>query len=107
MTLSLAQRYAVARQVPWVRHHDMPAPCSAITSRTPLKALWSMHGSPPVGLDKYRCKNPAHWRFRALKRSFARDGDYCWMHLLLKGFFMDPTEADRFDRWYKRNYPEV
>ncbi len=105
MTLSLARRKEIICQVPWITYHDLPTTCTAITSRTPLKAIYSMHGKPPIGLDNYRCKKPAHWRFRALKRSFTRDGDLCWTHLM-QSVFGDMAEDERFSRWFHRNYPE-
>ncbi len=108
--LPLDVRRAVIRRVPWIRFHAEPDTCTAFLSRTPLKAIFSMYGRPPVGLANYRCKMPAHWAFRALKRKPFRsgvNGDYCWFHLHHSGLFGDEYETDRFRRWRQRHYPEL
>jgi len=97
------ERKAIAKQVPWVRYLRRPVACTGFMARTPLKAVYSMGGKPPVGLDGYRCTKPARWKFTALKRSHATDGIYCWSHLLSRGFYGDMAECDRLNRWLERH----
>jgi len=70
----------------------------------PLKAIYN-HGPgrilPPTGTDPYKCKNPAYWKFKALKKSDARDGIYCMSHLYSQ---FDMDEHDRIERWIIRRY---
>jgi hypothetical protein len=63
----------------------------------PLKALYGRGNKPPVpGLkDKYKCKNRARWKFRALKNSNAKSGVYCWSHLFSCGLYGDMAEYER------------
>jgi hypothetical protein len=77
-------------------------------AHTPLKAIYRMGNKPPVGIDKYRCKNRAHWKFRALKKSQARDGVYCWAHLLSRGIYGDDVEYQRLKTWIaKHQEPQI
>jgi hypothetical protein len=67
----------------------------------PLKAI----GNPEL-MEKYRCKVPAYWTFRATKRVSdypqAKSGHYCMHHLHSLGIFYSPPEQDRFEKWYKK-----
>lgn len=101
--LNAQERKAIARKVPWVRYLRKTVPCTGFMARTPLKAVYAMGGKPPVGLDNYRCKQPARWKFTALQRSYASDGTYCWSHLLSRGFYGDMAECDRLNRWLERH----
>lgn len=95
----------VAR-LPWVTHLSKSQPCDGLRyNAMPGKATrrWGPGGiNPPTGVDKYRCKNPAHWRFRALKTSMATSGVYCWSHLWSCGL-MEMAENDRMMRWLERH----
>lgn len=97
---TLRERQDMAARLPWVtRLKVSPGRCEALKyGHMPLKALFTMGGRPPEGTEKYRCKNAAWWRFRALKRSRARDGDYCWSHLFAHGLQHDEVEYDRANR---------
>lgn len=90
----------VAR-LPWVTRMTEPVPCEGFMSHTPLKALYQMGGKPPVGLDRYRCRNVARWHFRALPDSGARDGDYCWPHLINRCLYGNEMEEARTSRALK------
>jgi hypothetical protein len=94
----MSERTELVARLPWVTRLARPAQCTAIKAHTPLKALYRMGGKPPVGLDRYRCKQPAYWRFRSLKKSMARDGDYCWSHLRHHGLYGDMDERERTNR---------
>lgn len=76
-------------------------------SKTPLKAIFRMGNKPPVGLDNYKCKKIAHWKFRALKRSQGRDGIYCWPHLLSRGIYADDLERERLRKWLDKQETTV
>jgi hypothetical protein len=94
----LGERQQLAAQLRWVTRLDQAQQCEGFLARTPLKALYAMGGKPPVGLDNYRCKLPAYWRFTALKKSHARDGVYCWLHLVYRGLYGDTLEEARTHR---------
>jgi len=69
----------------------------------PLKALYKMsskHVFDPTLKDKYACKNPARWVFKALKNSDAKSGTYCMSHLLSQ--FQTNVEHPRITRYWKR-----
>lgn len=50
-----------------------------------------------------KCKLPAYWKFRALKRSWAASGTYCRIHLIHNGLYGDMWEDQRIQRWWERN----
>jgi hypothetical protein len=87
----------VAR-LPWVTRLEKTQSCDGYRwSHMPLKALYKMGDKPPVpGLkEKYRCKNRARWKFRALRNSSAKSGVYCWSHLISCGLRGDMAEDAR------------
>ena len=95
----------ILKQIPWVKHLKTPQPCDGIKWRiVPLKAIYN-HGPgkslPPIGLDNYRCKNPAKWKFKSLPKSNGKDGTYCYIHLY-RELHDDTTEYNRLVRWYNR-----
>jgi hypothetical protein len=90
----------IAERFPWITKLNKSRACEGFMSNTHLKAVYEMHGKPPVGLDNYCCKNPARWKFKALKRSMSRDGVFCYSHLLSN---MDMTEHERAQKWLERN----
>lgn len=100
-----AERRALAKKIPWVtflgsRGKDR---CTAIRSGAPLKAY---HGTPAQIAEaavKYRCKNRGIWRFKALKRSYAGDGTYCWSHLVYRGLHGGMEEDARLERWMRKH----
>lgn len=70
----------------------------------PLKAIYE-HGPrdarrPPTGVEPYRCRNVAHWRFVALRgRDAGTTGNYCMTHLYSQ--LHDTTREDRrYREWY-------
>jgi hypothetical protein len=88
----------LAARLPWVTRLSESAPCGGLLSHTPLKAVYRMGGRPPAGLDAYRCKNPARWQFQALPSSAARDGIYCWPHLISRCLYGDVAEQARAEQ---------
>lgn len=102
MRLSLNARKKLAEEIPWVTRLVKERPCDAVRwGEVPLKAIWVMHGKPPTGTEKYRCKKKGVWKFKALKRSHAKDGVYCWIHLL-QHLYYDMLEEARLERWDAR-----
>jgi hypothetical protein len=85
-------------RLPWVTRLDETDVCDGFMSHTPLKAVFPMGNRLPAGLDGYRCKKTARWQFTALPDSGARDGTYCWPHLLSRGLHADLTETWRTQR---------
>lgn len=77
----------VVDHLPWVHRYQKPRPCTAVRYG---------HGRRP-------CKNRAYWKFTALKRSWVRDGVYCWSHLISHGIYGDMVEDARtVSRLYAR-----
>jgi hypothetical protein len=101
MPIPLAQRQALASRLPWVtRLKKSPGRCEGYRySRMPLKAVFpDMKSYDPALAEKYRCKKNAWWQFRSPKRSYARDGDYCWDHLFSCGLLTE-GERERMEKW--------
>jgi hypothetical protein len=107
---TLAQRKALVASIPWVTMLKTKRPCDGVRwSHVPMKAIswWGpKRCNPPIGLDSYRCKKQGYLKFRALKNSYAKDGVYCWDHLLSSGLYHGMDEESRFKRWYTKNHPE-
>ena len=101
-------RQANAARMPWVAILQRPRACDGIKwSTVALKDLYE-HGPggsvPARGIqEKSKCKKAGWWRFRSLKRSYARDGVYCWTHLVVQGIYGDEAERTRTDRWLEKN----
>jgi hypothetical protein len=88
---------------PGVRRLKAAAPCEGWKSGTPLKAIFNWgpgRSNPPVGLDNYRCKSPAWWRFTHLHSTGHKH--YCWSHLIHCGLYGSREEGARTMRWMKR-----
>jgi hypothetical protein len=100
--MKLSERQELVSRLPWVRRlTTSPGRCEGYrASHMPLKAWFQMGDRPPdlVLREKYRCKRAAWWRFRALRRSGARDGDYCWTHLIVSGLQANEMEDKRAGR---------
>lgn len=92
----MSEMTELAARLPWVTRLDEAVPCTGFMSHTPLKAVYRMGGKPPVG--GYHCKKTARWQFTAIPDSGARDGTYCWPHLLSRGLHADLTETWRTQR---------
>jgi hypothetical protein len=95
------------KRVPWVRYLVVARKCDGLRwNAIPMKALHSWgpgRRNPPTGVEPYRCKNPARWRFLSLSRSTAPDGTYCWSHLLSMGVYACPIEESRIQKWIARH----
>jgi len=82
----------------WVTRLEKTQPCDGYRySHMPLYA----RGNQEV-MDRYKCKNRARWKFRSLKRSWAKDGIYCWSHLISCGLRGDMLEDARTDKGLKK-----
>jgi len=102
------ERQEAIQTHPGVRRLKVSRCCEGWKSGTPLKAIYSWgpgRSNPPVGLERYRCKNRAWWRFTPLKRKawgFTAPQNYCWSHLIHNGVYGDMDEEARTVRWMKR-----
>lgn len=97
------ERIAFLMSIPWVKRLKTAVPCDDLKwSKVPLKALYPMYGKPATGTEPYKCKSPGYWRFKALKRSHARDGNYCYMHLR-SHLLYDNDEEQRLKKWYEKS----
>lgn len=87
-------------RLPWVTRLDASQRCDGYRySSMSGRALRD-----PALRETYRCKAPARWTFRALKRGYlpAQDGTYCWHHLFSCGLQHDETEDARTVRGLAR-----
>jgi hypothetical protein len=94
----MSERTDLIARLPWVTRLERTQPCDGYRyTHMPGKALY---GNDPELLAKYKCKAPARWRFRALKRGPipAHDGTYCWRHLFALGLQHDLAEEARTSR---------
>lgn len=104
-----AERQALAATHPGVTKLKTAHQCEGFKAGTPMRAIYNWgpgRQNPPVGLDNYRCKNPAYWRFVPLKRNrIPKDTTpkhFCRSHLLSRGIYGDMDEEARTNRWLKR-----
>lgn len=89
----MSERTELIARLPWVTRLDRTQDCDGYRySSMSFKALRD-----PVLKAKYKCRVPARWRFRALRRNPmpARDGVYCWSHLWSRGLQHDMAEYAR------------
>ena len=102
---SLEERKALVARIPWVKKLREPVACDGIKwSTVALRDLYGTRTTEARGIqDRSRCKKRASWHFRPLKRSDAREGNYCWSHLIYQGLFCDQDEMDRTDKWFARH----
>lgn len=83
---TLEERKAIVARISWVTRMATPRRCDG------------KGGS---------CKRKGYWKFRALKKSWAKDGVYCWTHLIYYGIYGDMDEEERTLKWLrKRGYIE-
>jgi hypothetical protein len=104
--MPLADRKEILKTHPRVTFHEKTTPCTGFSVCRTSVALYH-HKDPEVRAakaDKARCKKFARWRFKALGKSWAKDGDFCLSHLIHQGLMADMTESAAFERWYDRKY---
>ena len=109
MRLTLEQRKNLLAELPWVKRLKEPVEtCDGVKwSTVALRDLYSMGNQPARGIqDRSRCTRRGTFRFKALKRSWARDGVYCYLHAW-KEIHDHPEESERADRWMRKNHPEL
>lgn len=96
---TLSKATELAEKVPWITRLKKPQKCHGYRwGSMSRKATYD-----PVLKERYACKKPGYWKFKALKKSWARDGVYCWSHLLSGGVYGDMDEEARFERWAKKH----
>jgi len=92
----VARNEHIYRAIPWVRELDKKVACDGF--------CWSrVSGRRPRGHPANACKVKARWRYRALRNSLARTGNYCTHHLWAHGLFADNPEIDRWHAWAEEN----
>lgn len=94
------ERRALTKRIPWVTWLAERHECDGFLARTALKHIY---GTDEQRAARPRCKNPAHWQFRALERSLCHDGIYCMAHLVSRGLHGDADEETRTIRWLSAN----
>lgn len=103
-------RAEIVALLPWVRRlHDREVgPCQGY--RWSSMSLRAAHD--PELRERYRCSNPARWRYRYL-RSLSGAGwcpdreDLCWSHLQSRAVAGYNEEDKRCRRWWNRHLREV
>ena len=98
--LTLRERQEIVASMSWVTRLKNPRSCDGYMHNTATKHI---HGTPEQRAQRPRCKRPARWRFKSLKRSWVPDGTYCWSHLLYGCLYGDMDEDARTRRWLKRH----
>lgn len=90
----------VVRTLPWVRYLTKAEakPCTSI--RYSSISFKKLHGT-EEDRAPYRCKNSARWHFTPLRNSTAREGTYCFPHLLSHCLW-DMDENDAMEAFLKR-----
>lgn len=81
---------------PRVSYVKKAAQCVEHKGGAPGKYFWKRDGTrqdDPAILEKWRCKIPAHWKFKALKKSHAISGTMCFHHLYYRAVFGDTDET--------------
>lgn len=105
--MNLEERKEFVATHPGVKRLKMSVPCDGVKwSQVPLRALYNWgpgRQNAPTGLDPYRCKKLAWWRFTALKRRRRESENFCWTHLMHAGLYADMDEEARTKRWLKRH----
>lgn len=109
--LSLEERKNLLASVPWVTRLKTPTErCDGIKwSTVSLRDLYAWgpkNQNPPRGIqDHSRCQRQGWFKFKALKRSWARSGTYCYEHAA-KEIQDHYEEHKRFLRWQEKHRPE-
>jgi hypothetical protein len=98
MVSPVTERSRIVEQLPWVKRLKQPVPCEGIKWNKVSMKRWRaiQTGNIP---EEVKCKNLAHWSFKALKKSTASSGNYCWSHLLYRGVHGNMEEAHRTNAW--------
>lgn len=95
----MSTRTDFVARLPWVTRLDATRDCDGYRwAHMPGKALRD-----PEIMAKYKCRNRARWKFRALPESRrnplpAQDGTYCWPHLWSLGLQHGMAEHERTKR---------
>jgi hypothetical protein len=83
----------LVEKLPWVHKLKKARECDGYKVM-PLKVMYGRHASEEER-EKYRCTRRAWWTFKALKNSYAKDGNYCWSHLIYRGVYSCMEEETR------------
>lgn len=94
-----ARRKAFLESLPYVKYLVKAQPCTGFMNKTTLKHLY---GTAEQRAQKPRCKVPAHWKFTALKKSWAKDGVFCPSHLFSRGLYSDMDEMARTEKYVEK-----
>lgn len=103
----LSARVRNLRRLPWVTR--IPATtCDGLKWGTvALRDLYPWgpgRSNPARGIqERSKCKNIARWHFKPLKKSYAKEGNYCYSHVLSQGVYHDMDEQARTNKWYEKN----
>lgn len=81
-TMNRRQRTELTARIPWVTRLARARQCDGKSGT---------------------CKLAAYWRFRALKKSWARSGNYCRCHLFHAGLYADVIEEERTNLWWDQH----
>jgi hypothetical protein len=100
-------------KLPWVKYikagkHD----CERYRNKAPMMMNYpnrpGLRRVTPEELEalrkKFKCKNSARWVYKPLKKSMARGGTLCWVHMLAE---IDMDEEVRIRKWLDRHHPEL
>src|SRR6478609_10015072 len=101
----LRARQEFYEHMPRVKKVRVPAMCEGIKwSNVAVKHIFQ-HGprenrKAAEGIpEKSKCKRMGYWHFKPLKNSYAREGTYCWTHLVYQGIHADMGEEKATRKW--------
>lgn len=107
MKMTRQQRTALLKRVPWITYLDKAKSCDGVRwNKVPLKAIYPMNGKPAEGIEKWRCKAPARWKFTALRKKDSggmrsTSGTFCRVHLHQQATYYSELERERMNRWFE------
>lgn len=91
-------RVLFLKSLPFVTYLSRGRQCEGFMSHTSLKHVF---GTDEQRAKRPKCKNPAHWKFTALKKSTADSGVYCQSHLFSRCLYGDMDEEKRTEQYAK------
>lgn len=108
MALTSGERQQMVLALPWVTRvaRNVAKRCDGL--RYGEMPLYALELSDEERRARWGCKNLGHYRFRSLKprgawSHRAKDGAYCWSHLVSLGIFYSMEEEARTLRWWRKH----
>jgi len=96
------QRREFLESLPYVKRLEFSFECDGYKPMS-MKAMFD-----PVLKERYACKLPAYWQFKAIKNSrYSKSGIYCMHHLISDGTSCGDDEQARTHKHWNKFKEEV